>query len=338
MRADRIDFEALSRQLVAEVRGNQSTRAASLRLGYTSNPVLRWECGDRVPPAGDVLLLAHLRGRDVVGAARMLTNGAAARIGELTPRDPGFVPAIVASYAEGLGRSGLAEVTGLSVQQIGRLVRGEARMRLPDLLRMMQTVNRTMVSFLGYISDLTKLPDAEEAWTRRDREQQLVSDMPFAFMVRYALELEAYRSLPAHDDAWLAAYLGLPEDDVARCLARLAYLGTIEQQDGRWVPAPAYGLGRHRWPEAVERRVSAQLIEEAARRVRGGLATSAWSMFRTDDATVRRVAVALARALDEGGDAMASERGEGDRIGYAVALLVPMDGRPFQLREEAAEP
>ncbi|MCB9683119.1 MAG: hypothetical protein H6733_16765 [Alphaproteobacteria bacterium] len=335
MSDDETDFEALSRELVVELRGHQSTRAASKRLGYASNPVLRWERGERVPPADDVLRFAHLQGREVVGAARMLTNAAVAVLGDLTPRDPGFVPAIVQVYADFLGRATLAELTGHSLQQLGRLIRGETRMRLPALLHMMQTVNQTMVRFLDTISDLTRLPSAHTAWVKHDRETALMQDMPFVFPVLYALELGAYRQLPAHDDAWLATLLGLPESDVVRSLARLAHLDMIVERDGRWVPTGArHGATRHRWPEAVERQVSAALIDEAARRIRGGLATSAWEVFRVGERGVRVMASELARALESAADITSTEHGGGERIGYAMVLLVPMDGRKFNLRED----
>ena len=116
----------------------------------------------------------------------------------------------------------------------GRWLRGNAEPRLPDLLRFVEAASTRLLDFVALFADPAALPCAAEAWRRLEAARRLTYEQPWAPAVLLALELSDYQQLPAHDDAWLAARLGLPEATVRICLALLADARQITLYRDRW--------------------------------------------------------------------------------------------------------
>ncbi|MCB9681203.1 MAG: helix-turn-helix transcriptional regulator [Alphaproteobacteria bacterium] len=327
-----IDYDALATQVVVELQGTQPARAVSRRLGRSAATVHRWTQGSRPPPADDVLLLAHLKGRDVLGAVCSLTNLAADTLGDAEPRDPAFTARIVEAYAASYTQAGVAERTGLSRHQVGRMARGETRIRLADLLRVLQECNRALVDFLAVVSDLTQLPAVEEAWLERDRMHALYRDMPLIGSLLNALSRPAYRALPGHDPAWLAELVGLSPDDVTRALARAEGLSLVRREGAHLVETIPHTDMRLKLPPTLAREVAASLTREAATRLEQHTATCAWAVLMPKDEDIPAMAHALSKGLDEA--MRVGNAGGGYRLMYAMVHLVAVDGTPVMVRSE----
>jgi hypothetical protein len=68
-----------------------------------------------------------------------------------------------------------------------------------------------------------------------------------------ALELTAYRELPAHAPGWIAARLAIPEAEESRCLATLAAAGQIRWDGDRWTVEGPLAVDTRRDPAAGRR-------------------------------------------------------------------------------------
>ena len=93
-------------------------------------------------------------------------------------------------------------------------------------------------------------------WKRLQAARRMVSETPWAPAVLLTLELERYRALTEHQPGWIAAQLGLSEEEEARCLEVLEQAGSIRLRDGLWeqtrvpivdVRRPGMGLELRRW-------------------------------------------------------------------------------------------
>jgi len=226
-----LDIDLLSRQLVRARRGSRSQRGLSKRLQYTTNVVYLWESGRRWPTAATFFWLAHRTGCDL--------DDALASFKEPDPSaapmwKPAGTAALMRHLQGSLSATQLATQLGHSRHAVGRWLRGEAEPRLPDFLRFVELTSTRLLDFVARFADPSTLSTTAAPWRRVEAARTLTREQPWAPAVLLALELEAYRAQPVHDDDWLAGRLGLSTETVSRCLALLADAAQIVKTGRHW--------------------------------------------------------------------------------------------------------
>jgi hypothetical protein len=109
---------------------------------------------------------------------------------------------------------------------------------VPDFLRLVEATSLRALDLVATLVDPTALPSVATEWTLIEASRRLSHDTPWAAAVALALELDGYRRLPAHSDAWVAERLGVDATVVARCLTLLRDAGRIRWDGTRFEPAP----------------------------------------------------------------------------------------------------
>src|SRR5262245_3844072 len=128
-------MDDLARQLVRALRGSDSAIRFSRRLGYRTNVVAKWEQGRQQPTFGEVLRGASRLGTDVRAALARFHREAAAAFDPSRPLEiHGWLQALVGRQSQ----AELAQRVGFSRHQVGRLLRGDARGRLPEVLALIE--------------------------------------------------------------------------------------------------------------------------------------------------------------------------------------------------------
>lgn len=249
-----LDHEAVSRDLVRALRGHRSQAALNRRLQYSSNVVYLWESGRRYPALSAFLWLAHRVGVDVPVALDRFQRVRTRDAGE--PWTPAGAHALLRDVRGAHTATEVAARVGLGRQTVGRWFRGESEPDLPQALALVQACTTRALDFVGAFVDPAALPSTAEAWRALQGARALLRDQPWSAAVLLALELEAYRALPAHPPGWIARRLGLPEAVEAESLELLVAAGHARRDGERYAPVgevsmdvstPERGVDLRRW-------------------------------------------------------------------------------------------
>ncbi len=125
-------MERAASEVLRAIRGRRSQAVFARRLGYRGNPITDWERGERFPTAEETLRAASLSQVDVTGGLARFSPKVPLRRRNGVPLLAGWL-----SDLRGTSSAGeLARRTGYSRDSVGRWLRGDAKPRLPDFLRL----------------------------------------------------------------------------------------------------------------------------------------------------------------------------------------------------------
>lgn len=227
-------YEEAASQLLRALRGRRSQIAFARRLGYVANPICDWEHGRRFPTAVEALRAARIAGADPAQAfARFATR----EIGPPSSLDPEGLSVWLRSLK---GRAPLAEVAeraGASRFAVSRWLAGKAQPRLPDFLRLLHALTRRAADWVALLVPIDQVPALRPEFDRRATARRLAGEVPWSEAVLRVLETTGYGALPAHDDAWVGARLGVAAEVVAGCVTALTDAGVVRGRDRRLVAA-----------------------------------------------------------------------------------------------------
>jgi transcriptional regulator with XRE-family HTH domain len=231
-----LDFEAVASDLVRALRGRRSQPAFSRRLGYRSNVVYTWESGRRWPSASTFLRAAARIGVDLNAAISSFHRGDPPWLSALDPASPEGVAALLDGLRGDVAVGRVAERAGRSRFATARWLKGGAEPRLPDLLRVVEATSLRALDFVALFADPALMPSTRAPWSRLQGARALAWASPWSQAVVLALELADYRALLAHDDAWLAGRLGVPEAVVREAIEALSGAGHLRRDGARLAP------------------------------------------------------------------------------------------------------
>ncbi|MCB9682362.1 MAG: hypothetical protein H6733_12920 [Alphaproteobacteria bacterium] len=323
---DTLPYDLVSRQLVRALRGRQSQRALSLRLGTRANTVNRWERGLVPVYTHDAFRLAALRGRDVRAALRDVWPAGAEAIASLPVDSPDAAAQLVAALIDGPSTTELAARLGLSRHALARMARGTARVRFAHLLALLDERADGALTLLAHLVDPAAMTATAQPWRQRQAVRQLYVDQPWSVALPLHLDAAPYRAASAHDSAWLARRLGTTADQVDAALGLLADVGAVAWDGCHWVrlrdgvvePGPLAG---------ADPRATAWWTAEALRRMDDGQAMSALCTFCVDEATLQAVQETLLAGF-RSARARTRTSTDGQRVGMIMVHLVSLDDAP----------
>jgi transcriptional regulator with XRE-family HTH domain len=187
-------YDLQATALIRTMCEGRDTRALSTALGAKTDVVARWTRGRRMPRADEALRLSTLTGGDPHAAFEVL-----ARPLETLTQDrvEGAVQALLRTGDLGA----LSTRLGRSRAALGRLVRGDARVRLPDLLAVVDGTTDRLDAFLAALGATSEAPTTS-VWSR----------YPF---------LDAVRLVSDDERDGLARALGVPRAEVDAAHAAL---------------------------------------------------------------------------------------------------------------------
>jgi transcriptional regulator with XRE-family HTH domain len=240
-------MQAIASEVIRALRGRRSQLAFSRRLKYRSNVVADWEQGRRFPKAAEFLRAAELVGVDLQRAFLRFHAASAPALG--VADDDG-----VARWLDELrGQSSLQDLaarSGVSRHALGRWLSGQTRPRLPDFLHLVDVLTGRVQDLIAELVDVREVPALSERVERAAASRKVGLEEPWALPVLLAIETRGYQALEAHDSAWLARFLGLPEPRVQACVSRLEEAGVIRLRGGHFVSGQPLTIDTRAHPEA----------------------------------------------------------------------------------------
>lgn len=227
--------DALSCELMRQLRGGDAQRQFSRGLGFSSNVAYVWETGRRFPEASVFFKAAHKR--EPQFAARFLSRLRLASpvLGRASLRTARGVQRLVEYLCQDANRSELARRVRVDRTTLSRWINGQTEPRLPDLLRLVEATTQQLLTVVAMLADPALLPSIRDAYRDHQMQRRLAYEIPWSHAVLRALELEAYAALPRHVDGFLASTIGITLADEGMYLEQLAQAGQIRWSGTHWV-------------------------------------------------------------------------------------------------------
>ncbi|MEY2935372.1 MAG: Family ership [Pseudomonadota bacterium] len=263
-----MDYERLGSQLLRALRARRSQTALARRLGYSANVAHTWERGTRFPPASVLLQLAALNGLDLEAVARFCKPALLELPGKATwgaPHTAAFLQALVGDTP----LSGLARAIHVDRTTVARWLRGATEPRVPELLALVDASTHRLVEFVACFVDTERLEALRQLSRDLAAQRRMAYDLPWSHAVLRALELDAYRRLPAHEPGFIARAIGIELEAEQALLAELSGARLIRKLRGKWVLSRVLTVDTRNDPER-DRRLKEHWGEVALARLRGG--------------------------------------------------------------------
>lgn len=224
-----MNAEKTASDLLRALRGDRSQEAFRRLLGRRSNVAHTWENGHRYPSTLEFHRVATRVGVSPIEAWRNFLGGQAPPWldDDFDPTDKANLGRLLGLLHRAGSLTALCREGGFTRHAAVRWLRGESAPRLPDLLRFVQATTYRLADFASCWVDPTKLPSLTQRWVRLESARNALAQDPSAQLVRLGVELWPETADRPPIAPWLAAQLGLPLDDVERCLALLVDSGQL---------------------------------------------------------------------------------------------------------------
>lgn len=223
--------ERAASQFLRAIRGKRSQVAFARRLGYRGNPITDWERGARFPTAEEALRAAARANVDVEAAfARFSPQVPLARAGRAFALDRWL--------SELRGTASIHEIAGrcqASRYSVSRWLRGQAKPRLPDFMRLVDAITGRLPHWVSAFVPIDQVSSLEERFRVAEAARLLAYELPWTEAVLRLLETRDYRESSKHPDGWIARVLGIAPDEERRCLRALADANAVAFVGGRYV-------------------------------------------------------------------------------------------------------
>ncbi|MEY2931731.1 MAG: Family ership, partial [Pseudomonadota bacterium] len=128
----------------------------------------------------------------------------------------------------------VAARSGCSRYSVSRWLRGLAKPRLPDFLRLVDGISGRLPHWVAAFVPMQQVPALGERYRQAEAARLLAFELPWTEAVLRLIETRAYRDLPAHSPGWLASILGITPEEEQRCLQALSDAGALALDAGRY--------------------------------------------------------------------------------------------------------
>lgn len=226
--------EQAAAEVLRALRGERSQRAFARRLGYRANPITDWEHARRFPTAVEALRAAQLFGVNVTGAFSVF-HAAAPPLSDSAGRFA-LAPWLTAIR----GTTPLAHIAaraGCSRFALARWFSAAAQPRLPDFFRCVDAITGRLPDLVAALVPIESVPSLLTRYQAMRAAKRLAFDAPWTEAVLRVLEIADYRSLPSHNDEFVALRLGIPVAVAQDALRRLQEAAVVRSQNGLWCQA-----------------------------------------------------------------------------------------------------
>ncbi len=295
-----MNYERLSSELLRALRGRRSQTAFSKRLGYRSNVAYAWESGRAWPTAREFFVIVARSGRKLDSALAAFFRMPAGTAPKVDLKSAQGVAAFLDDLRGRTAVIDLARAAKRSRFAVARWLKGDAEPRLPDFLRLVECASLRLLDFLACFIDPSTLPSAVKPWHELESARRAAYEMPWSQAVLRVLELPAYRKLRAHEPGFVAARLGISQEEEERSIALLLETGQLKQAGKRLIPGAPLTVdtrgdaARSRQAKAFWTRVSLERLEAGAD---GTFSYNLFSVSRADLERIRELHRAYFREL-----------------------------------------
>ncbi len=278
-----MDFHALSAQLVRARRGARTQKQLSRALGFQSNVLFAWENGRDTPTARLFFELAARSGPSIDLEPFLRGN----ECPDLTTREG--VAAFLRALMEGRKLTDVGAQMGRDRHAVGRWLRGQTEISLPDLLAFVEYTTLSVLDFVSAFVDPQVLPEAKESYDLLEAAREAARQKPWTNAIVHMVELPAYKNLKKHQRGWFASRLGISIQDEDECLTLLVKMGQIRQEKGIYAQTRSINVDTRRDPAATRQLASFWMKQGAERVLSPGNGRFSFNTFAVSEADFSKI-------------------------------------------------
>jgi transcriptional regulator with XRE-family HTH domain len=223
-------MERSASEFLRAIRGKRSQVAFARRLGYRGNPITDWERGARFPTAMEALRAASRANVDVPAA-----------FGRFAPEAPlethGRELALDRWLMALRGTASVNDVAarcGCSRYSVSRWLRGLAKPRLPDFMRLVDAISGRLPHWVAAMVPIERVPSLAERYRAAEAARLMTFELPWTEAVLRLLETRAYLDQAEHPRGWIARILGISPGEELRYLGALVDAGVLVLEGRRY--------------------------------------------------------------------------------------------------------
>lgn len=225
------DFDMLQTELLRELRGAETTRGFSTKLGYGFDQVSRWE-NHRVRLKWTCFVqMAKISGLDLQSHFFQVFGFWSENL-----ENPKLFAKDLFQYLVGpIGHREIARRLSLSEDTIDRWIYGRAELTFVDVCRVLHefTAQAFFPWVIGLVDGKPLLSIAGLAQSQR-AEQSVHLAFPYAAAIEAAVQLQSYKESGTHSTEQLAQIAGLPQELVERVLPVLETTRRLHKINGKY--------------------------------------------------------------------------------------------------------
>jgi transcriptional regulator with XRE-family HTH domain len=244
MQADH--FERVARQVLRALRAGRSQAAVSRRLGFRSNVAAKWESGQRMPTAKEVLGYGERLGQSPWQALCALNPNAATALGQRNaPEFPAWLRALKGTQT----LNNVASRSGLSRFSVGRFLSGQSEPRLPQFLALLDAITDRLEDFIDAWLEIDNVPLLAPRLARSRAARDALFERPLCLAVLCLLDTKALDVPRLAQIASLGQALEQSRDTIDECLETLTRGGVIALHTDRYKLSGALTVEANAQPE-----------------------------------------------------------------------------------------
>jgi len=279
----KVDLNKVCQELLRAMRSKRSQNVVNRKLGYSFNQVSRWESGRKRILWTEFLKFAHVCNSDIQGPV-------ARSFGYLGPLEQ--TDNLVKHLVGNCKKSEIIESIECSRFQLSRWLAGKQVPTLAHVLGLADLTYRSLPQFLSSFVDIKKIPTLYERYEREVIEKNLIYEHPYTASILHSLSLKSYKSLPKHEEGFLAKYLGISLEAERTAIKELKRIRRIRRKRGLYVAEEKTfdisgnfdGGRRIRMYWAEESRKFLASLREAPQRSLGGI-----NVFSLSDQALQKI-------------------------------------------------
>lgn len=239
-------YDSAARQFLRAIRGHRSQVAFSRRLGYQGNVCAKWEGGHRFPTFSETMRAAERAGLDVQAALHQF-NPASAKVWDAEAPHQ-WLNALQGSTKQ----ADLARRCELSRQQVGRMLSGRSRGRLPEVLALVDAMTGRLHDLVGSLVPIEQVYAIAHEARVRGALASLAITHPWSPAAQAWLESRGrLRASTAADE--LARAFGIEVPQAQELIEAMVHSGAAVRKRGRVMPAPPMTVEVRATPEDLQR-------------------------------------------------------------------------------------
>jgi hypothetical protein len=176
-----------------------------------------------------------------------------------------------------MGRVGVQ--IGRDRHAVGRWLRGQTDVSLPELLHFIEVTTLRVLDFLSIFVDPAELPEAAPSYRLLEAARESARQMPWSHAIVHMVELPSYRALTHHERGWFASRLAISTQDEDACLKLLVKMGQIHFSEEKYYATKSINVDTRRDPVATRQLASFWMTEGAKRVLTPGQGRFAFNTF-----------------------------------------------------------
>ena len=218
------DYDLLTREFLAALRGTETQSTLSQKLGYRHNKFAKWEGGFNRVLWRDFVKACALTNRDLERALQIHT----AFSGNINDTKK-----ILSCLVDKDGLKTSAAVLGASRSTFNRWINGLSDVPLSAVFALLDFYGR-LDSFISSLVNLDRIPAFRGLVERRELVRRVLKEFPEASLICSACELKAYRNQKRHCPGFFAARIGLTIEREREALGALESANMLRKVNGKY--------------------------------------------------------------------------------------------------------